>query len=328
MSKIIKKMVCLCLVCLFIITLSSCQTESKKKITIIQYVSASALDDACAGIIEGLEAAGFVDGENVEIEVKNPQAEANTLSLMVQTAVRESDMIIAIATPVALAVKSECEKIKSDIPVLFTAVTDPVASGIVASNEEPGANISGTNDMNPVVEQVKLLKELDPNAKKLGVLYTSSEPNSLIQVELAKEAAAELGIEIVTQSIATLNDVKTMATALVSKDVDAVYLPTDNNIASAISAVTSVTNEAGIPTICGEEGMLNGGGIITLGINYKNLGKITGDMAARVLKGEDISKMSVEGLKNFTLVINRKQAQESGITIPEELLSKADVIVE
>ena len=328
MSKMIKKVISLCLVFLCIGILCSCKKDNKTKITIIQYVSASALDDACEGIIEGLKEAGFVNGENVEIVVQNPQGDSSTLSIMAKDAVRNSDMIFAIATPAALAVQNECKKQKSDVPVLFTAVTDPVSVGLVASNEAPGANITGTNDMNPVKEQVALLKEMKKDAKKIGVLYTSSEPNSTIQVNLVKEMAKEEGLEVVSQSLTSINDIKVMINALISEGVDAIYLPTDNNIASAIDSVTNLTNKAGIPTICGEEGMIFGGGTITLGINYFNLGKMTGEMAAKVLNGEDISKLSVQGLKNFNLVINKKKALENNIVIPEELMARADTIIE
>ncbi len=328
MSKMIKKVISLCLVLLCVGLLCSCKKNDKTKITIIQYVSASALDDACDGIVEGLKEAGFIDGENVEITIQNPQGDPSTLSIMAKDAVRNSDMIFAIATPAALAVQNECKKQKSDVPVLFTAVTDPVSVGLVASNEAPGANITGTNDMNPVKEQVALLKEMKKDAKKIGVLYTSSEPNSTIQVNLVKEMAKEEGLEVVSQSLTSINDVKVMINALISEGVDAIYLPTDNNIASSIETVTNLTNKAGIPTICGEEGMIFGGGTITLGINYFNLGKMTGQMAANVLNGADISTLPVQGLVNFNLVINKKKATENNIIIPEELLARADNIIE
>lgn len=328
MSKMFKKVISLCLVILGLFIVASCDKDEKKTITIIQYVSANALDDAREGVIEALADAGFVDGENVEIIVQNPQADSATLTMMAESAVRKSDLIVCIATPVAIAVKAECELQGSNVPVLFTAVTDPVASGLVASNEAPGANITGTNDMNPVKEQIELLKELNPSAKKIGVIYTSSEPNSVIQVNIAKEVAEKNGLEVVEQTITTINDIQTMVSSLTRSGVDAIYLPTDNNIASAIATVTDITNEAGIPTICGEEGMIPGGGTITLGINYKNLGKITGEMAAEVLNGANVASMSVQGLTNFTLVINKKAAEKANITIPDALLAKADRVVE
>lgn len=328
MSKMFKKVVSLCLVILCLGLLVACQKDEKKQVTIIQFVSASALDDACAGVIEALENAGFVDGENIEITIQNPQGDTSSLSLMAQNAVRKSDLIVAIATPTAIAVQNECKKQNKDVPVLFTAVTDPVASNLVATSDAPGANITGTNDMNPVKEQVELLKELNPGASKLGVIYTASEPNSAIQVALVKEACAKIGIEVVEQTVTSINDIKTMTQSLVSKGVDAVYLPTDNNIASAITTVTEVTNAAGIPTICGEEGMISGGGIITLGINYFELGKITGQMAAEVLNGAETSTMAVKSLTEFTLVINKKEAEEAGITLPDALLAKADKVIE
>lgn len=327
MKEILRKLfnLCLALFCCFMI--ASCKKKTKV-ITIIQYASANALEDAKNGVIEALNNAGFIDGDNVEIVVQNPQGDANTLALIAQNAVRKSDLIVAIATPAALAVKNECEKQGSDVPVVFTAVTDPVASGLVSSNEKPESNITGTNDMNPVSEQIALLKELNPNATKLGIIYTSSEPNSVIQVNLAIEKAKSMGIETVVQTVTSLNDIKTMMTALANSGVDAIYLPTDNNISSAITTATEVANEYKIPTICGEEGMITGGGTITLGINYKNLGIITGQMGVEILNGKSVSDIPVQGLTNFTLVINKKGADDANIIIPEALLAKADRVIE
>lgn len=327
MLKNLKKLFVLCLVIVSLCSLVSCK-DKKKQITIIQFASATALEEAKDGVIEALAKAGFVDGENVEIVVQNPQGDSSTLALMAQNAVRKSDLIVAIATPAAIAVKNECEKQGSNVPVLFTAVTDPVDSGLVKSNEKPGANITGTNDMNPVAAQVALIKELNPEAKKIGLIYTASEPNSVVQINLAKEEAQKLGIETVVQTVTSLNDIKIMMEALVNSGVDAIYLPTDNNIASAIGTATNVANEKGIPTICGEEGMVSGGGTITLGINYKNLGILTGEMAVEILNGKNPSEMPVKGLTEFTLVINKKLANQSGIEIPETLLAKADRVIE
>ena len=327
MLKNLKKLFVLCLVIVSLCSLVSCK-DKKKQITIIQFASATALEEAKDGVIEALAKAGFVDGENVEIVVQNPQGDSSTLALMAQNAVRKSDLIVAIATPAAIAVKNECEKQGSNVPVLFTAVTDPVDSGLVKSNEKPGANITGTNDMNPVAAQVALIKELNPEAKKIGLIYIASEPNSVVQINLAKEEAQKLGIETVVQTVTSLNDIKIMMEALVNSGVDAIYLPTDNNIASAIGTATNVANEKGIPTICGEEGMVSGGGTITLGINYKNLGILTGEMAVEILNGKNPSEMPVKGLTEFTLVINKKLANQSGIEIPETLLAKADRVIE
>lgn len=327
MKKNLKNLFSLCLVLFCCFMIVSCKKKTKV-ITIIQYASANALEDAKNGVIEALNNAGFIDGDNVEIVVQNPQGDANTLALIAQNAVRKSDLIVAIATPAALAVKNECEKQGSDVPVLFTAVTDPVASGLVASNEKPESNITGTNDMNPVSEQIALLKELNPNATKLGIIYTSSEPNSVIQVNLAIEKAKSIGIETVVQTVTSLNDIKTMMMALANSGVDAIYLPTDNNISSAITTATEVANENKIPTICGEEGMITGGGTITLGINYKNLGIITGQMGVEILNGKSVSDIPVQGLTNFTLVINKKEADDANIIIPEALLAKADRVIE
>lgn len=310
--------------------LVSCKNNDLLEIAIVQYVTADALDNAREGIIEGLKENGFVDGENIKITVHNPQADASTLAQMAEIAVRKSDLIFAIATPVAQALKAEAESQGSDVPIIFTAVTDPLAAGLVDSNEVPGGNVTGTNDMNPVAEQVALMMEFataQSTPKKLGVIYTASEKNSEVQVGLVRAAAEKLGIEVVTQTITSVNDIQTMTRALINSGVDTIYLPTDNAVSSAVTSVTNETNSAGIRTICGEEGMVFGGGTVTLGINYFNLGKITGKMASNVLNGASTADMAVQSLTVFRLVINKKVADESGIVIPQSLLDKADQII-
>ncbi len=160
--------------------------DGRIKIGILQYTEHEALDEAKRGFIDGLAEAGFVDGENITILEENPHANANTMSLQAKKLVRKSDLILAIATQAANAVVNEAKKQKKDTPILFTAVTDPVDAKLIASPEKPGGNVTGTNDMNPIAEQISLVKELLPGAKKLGILYTASENNSAVQANIAK----------------------------------------------------------------------------------------------------------------------------------------------
>ena len=329
MKTLQKLLVCL-LICLGVFMTVGCGEEKKdlKVIGIIKYVTDEALDNARSGIISKLEENGFKDGENIKIKDYNPEANASDLSMMVEQAVEECDMIFAIATPVAQTLKTEVEKQGSDVPVLFTAVTDPVASGIMKDKVNHEGTISGTNDMNPVAKQVGLLKDLNPEATKLGVIFTSSENNSIIQVELAEAECAKLGIELVKSPITTVNDLETATQDLCDKGVDAIYLPTDNIIAANMNTVAKVTTQEGVVTICGESGMVRKGGVITYGIDYTELGKITGQMGADVLKGtKTIQQIECVGLENVKLVVNKKLADESGITIPEAVLAKADEVI-
>ena len=300
------------------------------RIGIVQYVSAGALDSAREGIVEALEKGGYVDKKNVKITVYNPQAKQEDLATMAEQAIQDNDLVFAIATPVALVLKAEAEKQGSDIPILFTAVTDPVASGIISSATKPGGNISGTSDMNPVADQIALAKELGITVSKVGIVFTSSESNSLIQANLADAKCRELGFTLVQRQISTVNDLQSAVTDLVENErVDVMYIPTDNIVADNINTVATICNNNKVITICGEEALVNGGGIVTLGINYKDLGKITGEMAVKVLKGEaKVGDLAVATLTKFELVINKAKATEAGIVIPEALLAKANRVIE
>ncbi|MCI6717041.1 MAG: ABC transporter substrate-binding protein [Bacilli bacterium] len=327
----LKKLVkCLCFMCLVLtVTLCvSCKGKNEKiKVGIIKYTTATPLDAARSGIIEGLKEAGYVDGDNIEIVDFNCLQSADTMSQNVKSAIRSCDIIFAIATPVAQTLAKEMAKQGVKTPVLFTAVTDPVASGIIASDTKPGVTISGTSDMNPVAEQIALALELNSNAKKIGFIYTTTEDNSRVQLELARTKAAELGIEIVAQGVSSATELQTATKSLINDGVDAIYLPTDNNVSENAGVVINEANLNGIPTICGESTFLDKGGTITLGIDYKELGKLTGKMGADVLAGKvKIEELAVGRLTNFELIINVTAATSSNITISEELKSKANEI--
>ena len=327
--KAIKRLFSLVFIMVMMLIMVGCK-KVEFRIGIVQYVSAGALDSAREGIEEALKDGGFVNGKNVKITVYNPQAKSEDLATMAEQAIQDNDLVFAIATPVALVLKAEAEKQGSDIPILFTAVTDPVASGIIASATKPGGNISGTSDMNPVADQIALAKELGITVNKVGIVFTSSESNSLIQANLADAKCKELGFTLVQRQISTVNDLQSAVTDLVENEkVDVMYIPTDNIVADNMNTVATICNNNKVITICGEEGLVNAGGIVTLGINYKELGKLTGEMAVKVLKGEaKVGDLAVATLTKFELVINKKVATEAGITLPEALLAKANRVIE
>lgn len=325
MKKLVKVFGLIC-ICVLVFTLSSCKKDSEKiKVGIIKYTTAAPLDSAREGIIEGLKAEGY--GDNIEIIDYNCNQSADTLAQSVKSALNQCDIIFAIATPVAQSLAKEIKKQGISIPVLFTAVTDPVASGIITDAKNPGGSISGTNDMNPVAEQIALALELNENCKKIGFIYTTTEDNSRIQLELAKAKAKELGVTIVPQGVSNATELKTATESLVNAGVDAIYLPTDNNVSENAKVVIDIANLSHIPTICGESTFIDAGGTITLGIDYKELGKLTGKMGADVLSEKvKISELSVGSLTNFELIINVSAAEESGIVISDSLKEKADKI--
>ncbi len=294
------------------------------KIGISQFVEHPALDSAREGFVDGLKEAGFEEGKNIEIIVENAQADFSTTQAIADKLINEKvDLILAIATPSAQAAANATK----DIPILVTAVTDPVDAGLVKSMERPGTNVTGTTDMNPVKDQLKLLKEIIPSAKNVGIIYNAAEPNSVVQVNIAKEAAKELDLTIFEATVANTSEINQAVQSLVSK-VDAIYTPTDNTVASAISNIVKVANEAKIPVIGAERGEVEGGALATIGIDYYLLGKQTGQMAARILNGENPAEMPVESSKDLKLIINKKSAEALGITIPPEVLSRADEILE
>lgn len=287
------------------------------KIGIIQLVEHPALDAAREGFLETLKANGYEEGKNLTVDYKNGQNDQSTLNSIAQKfAADKPDLVLAIATSSAQAMATASK----DIPILITAVTDPVTAKLANSLEKPGMNVTGTNDMNPAKEQFELLKKLVPNAKKVGVIYNGGEINSQVQVKLAKEIAAGMGMEIVEATVTGSADVMQATESLVNK-VDAVYIPTDNTVVSAADAVLKVTDQAKIPVIAGESSVVDKGGLGTIGINYKKLGQQTGEMALKVLKGAKPADMPIESQKEYDTVINKTNAALLGITIPDDLKS-------
>ncbi len=305
----------LALVCL--VGLVGCSGNSKKQtIGIIQYMEHAALDASREGFIKALADNGYVEGENLEIDVQNAQGDPSNLSTISDRFVsKKVNLVLAIATPAAQSIAGKTTK----IPILATAITDFVSAKLVNSNEAPGGNVSGTTDMNPIKEQIDLLIKLVPDAKTVGVIYTSSEDNSILQAALAKEAIEKRGLKYVEVTVTNSNDVQ-QATQSIVGQCDAIYLPTDNTLATAIPVVHGVTSQSKTPVICGESGMVDNGGLATLGINYYDLGYQTGLMAVKVLKGQAKPEtMPIESATGFDFAINGTVAEEIGLKIPADL---------
>src|SRR5690606_16193422 len=216
------------------------------------------------GFNDALRDNGYVDGENITIDYQNPQGDQSNLSTISDRFIANKvDLVLAIATSAAQAIAGKT----TEIPILGTAITDYEAAKLVNSNEEPGGNVTGTTDMNPVKEQIDLLVKLVPDAKTVGVLYTSNEDNSIVQAKLAKEAVENLGLNYVEVTVSNSNEVQQATQDIVEK-CDAIYIPTDNIFASSMPLVHGVTSVSKTPVICGESGMVSNGGLATLGINY------------------------------------------------------------
>ncbi len=296
--------------------------ETPVDIGIIQLMEHPALDASREGFVAALEEAGYTDGDKVNIEVQNAQGDQSNLKTISQKFVSDDkDIILAIATPAAQAIATETK----DIPILITSVTDPAESGLVDSNELPNCNVSGTSDLTPIKEQFDLLKQILPDAKKVTIMYCSGEQNSVIQADTAEAAAKELGLEVERKTVTSTNDVAQVTQSVIGT-CDVVYIPTDNVFASSMPLVSSITNPAGLPVIVGESGMVEGGGLASVAIDYTDLGHLTGEMAAEIIEGADIKTMPIRYAENPELVINETAAAELGITIPDEVKAEATVV--
>lgn len=284
---------------------------------VAQYMTHPAMDASLKGFQEGLEQAGFKEGENIKYDIQNAQGDQPTCTTVASTmASKKPDLVLAIATPMAQAVA----KAITDTPVLITAVTDPAASKLVQSNDKPGGNVTGTSDLTPVAEQIKLLKQVQPDCQTVGIMYCSNESNSKLQAEDAKKACEENGLKYQEFTVSAANEITQVAQSMVGK-VQAVYIPTDNMLASGMKIITGVTTPAKLPVIVGESGMVGNGGLLTVGINYEELGKQTGAMAAKILKGEaKPADMPIEYQEKYDVSYNSAAAKELGVTLPDSIL--------
>ena len=272
------------------------------QIGVLQLVQHDALDAANKGFFAALDEAGI----NYEADQQNASGEqANCMTIAEKLVNDGSDLILAIATPAAQAVAGVTE----EIPVLLTAVTDPAESGLV--------NVSGTSDLTPVKEQIDLLKELLPDAEKVGLLYCSAESNSQLQIAMAEEACKEAGLSCEEYTVPSSNEIQSVVESMVGK-VDVIYAPTDNVIAAGMSTVAMIATDNQIPVICGEAGMVNAGGLATYGIDYYQLGYMTGEQAIEILtKGADVAEMPIGYLpaERCALTVNKTTADTLGIDI-------------
>jgi putative ABC transport system substrate-binding protein len=287
-------------------------------IGITQIVSHPSLDEAREGFKAAFEDAGL----EVEWDEQNAQGEQATASNIAGTfASSDMDLIHSIATPTSQAAAQAI----TDKPIVFSSVTDPEEAGLVESWEEPGANITGASDLNPVMEQFELLQEIAPEAETVGIVYSSGEANSEVQVELAQEAATELGLEIQEATISNSSEVQQGVESL---DVDAIWVPTDNAVVSALESVLQYGQQNSIPVIASEGDSVIRGSVATYGLNYEDLGRQAGEMAIRILEdGEDPATMAVETLEELELVVNPEAAEAMGVQLDQELLDRADVVV-
>ncbi|KJS21635.1 MAG: hypothetical protein VR72_09880 [Clostridiaceae bacterium BRH_c20a] len=300
--------------------------DEKVKIGIVQIVEHPSLDASRQGFLDVLAANGYKEGENLIVDYKNAQGDMPTLNTIAQSLVSGgNNLLLAIATPSAQAVANATKNNK--IPVLFTAVTDPVAAGLVESMENPGTNLTGTTDMAPIANQINLLKEIDPAVKNVGVIYNTSEVNSVVQVDIAKAAAKAAGLNIIEAIATNSSEVDQAAKSLIGK-VDAIYVPGDNAVVSALEAVIKVAIQNKLLLIATEKDSVMRGAVATIGLDYYKLGQQTGEMALKLLAGEaKPENMPVESQKEIEIIVNLKAAEALGVTVPQSILDKAQEII-
>ncbi|MGT2667536.1 ABC transporter substrate binding protein [Streptococcus rifensis] len=300
---------------LSLLTLSACSTADKASndtvnVGILQYMEHDSLSAAREGFVAELEANGYKDGEKITIDYQNSQGDQANLQTISEQLVGKNQLVLAIATPAAQSLATA----SMDVPILFTAVTDPVSADLVDSFENPGGNLTGTSDQAPIDKQVELLGQAVPDAKTVGILYTTSERNSEVQVEEASKLLEKAGYTVVLKGISTTNDVQDAATSLM-KDVDAVFVPTDNTVASTMTMIGELSIEYKVPVIGGSTDMVDAGGLLTYGTNYEALGRQTAKMAIKIIEGEEVSTLSVQAPETVDLHVNAEMADKLGIDV-------------
>lgn len=292
-----------------------------------QFAQHGSLDNCREGFIEGLKEAGIEEGVNLELITDNANADTGTAAQIADNYVsKKVDLICAIATPMAQSAYGSA--MKADIPVIYTAVTDPVAAELADDSKMPIGNATGTSDKLPVEEQLNMIRTILPDAKKIGIMYTTSEINSVAAIEEYKNAADSYGFEIVESAVSTSADIP-LAIEDLAKKVDCINNLTDNTVVSALPVIISKADENNIPVFGSEIEQVKNGCLATVGLDYIALGRQTGEMAAKVLKGEmKASQMAYEVIDEASFYANSETAAKLNIEIPKELLDSAAEVFE
>ena len=291
-------------------------------IGIEQFAEHGSLDNCREGFLKGLEDEGIKEGDNLTVKYKNAAADMGTAKQISDSLVSDKvDLVCAIATPSAQSVYNAAKK--ADIPVIYTAVTDPVAAELADKDGKPVGEVTGTSDKLPVEEQLKMIREILPDAKKIGIMYTTSEANSVSAIEEYKSLVKKYDFELVEKGITTTADVSLAADDLLSK-VDCITNLTDNTVVASLPTILDKANEKKIPVFGSEIEQVKIGCLAAEGIDYIALGKQTGKMAAKVLKGEaKASEQNFETITEPGFYVNNKVAENLGITVPDDLANNA-----
>jgi putative ABC transport system substrate-binding protein len=298
--------------------------QEQKSVAVTAIVEHPALDAARDGIRDELEAEGWVIGGDLEFSYESAQGNPATAAQIARQLVGDApDVIVPISTPSAQAVVAAT----SEIPVVFTAVTDPLGAKLVDSLEQPGGNVTGMSDLSPIGLHMELIREILPDAQRLGVIYNPGEANSVTLVELLRLEGPGRGFAVIEAAAPRSADVLAAAQSLVG-DVDAIYVPTDNTVVTALEAIVKVGEENALPVFAGDTDSVPRGAIAALGFNYYDLGRQTGKIVARVLNGEAPGAIAVQGVETTQLYVNPGAAAKMGIELPEDVVARAKVVIE
>lgn len=312
----IMALVCVC-------GLASCGSDADYTVGILQLATHDALDKATEGFKAEIKE-NVPEGKTVKFIVKNPEGDASIMSTMATTLVRKCDLVMGNATNAALALKAAAQtEGKTNLPILFTSVTDPVDAGLVTSLTNPGGNITGTTDMNPVEKQIEIITKFDSTITKVGFIYNINEANSAVQCDLAKTyiTANVATISTVTRTVSDASGITAAVNGLITDGCKAIYIPTDNLMAANMTTVANVTNAADVIVICGESSMVDNGGTFSFSIDYSELGKQTGAQACKILyNGTSTGTINVEGQTDVTklqFVYNSSALTTMGLTMSD-----------
>lgn len=292
------------------------------RIGITQIVEHPALDSARKGFIEALKSKGYEEGKNLKIDYENAQGDMATTQTIAQNFVsNKENLILAIATPSAQAAYNATK----NIPIVITAVTDPVKAGLAKSLEKPDTNVTGTSDNVPIEKQLQLLKELIPGSRNLGVIYNTSESNSEVQIENLKKAAPNFNLHLVTVGITNVNEIPQALSSILG-NIDVLYIPTDNMVASSMPLIINQCYSKNIPVIGSEKGEVTNGALATTGIDYNKLGFQTGLIAVDIINGKSPKDIPILTSSEMQMVINVDAVKKLNIVIPDDINNKAEKI--
>lgn len=321
MKKVVKTLlVSVALLGLIVSSLGSVvvNAQEKIKVAIVQLVSHPSLDEIVAGIKDGLTEAGYKEGENLEVEFQNAEGDFSLLTSIADTVINnQPDLIFAVTTPVAQTLADKT----NEIPIIMAGVTDPIGAKLVESLDKPGANVTGVSDAVPNEPQFELIKEIAPNVKKIGMLYTTSEDSSLLELEAAAEVAQKLGFETEIKGIDSTLDMQLVAESLAG-NVDAIFVGSDNTIASAFDTLLDATDKMGLPVFTTVDTFVKQGAIAAVAINQGDIGVQAANIAIEVLNGANPAETPVQFVENLVSVFNSETAKRLNIEISDDLKEK------